>query len=121
MAKINEGDVTIHLNGDDLVLRPTLKALSAISSNGGLGKVRQAIVDQDFSTIVSVIMHGANLTGSRNGKDVPDAVFHNGLNTELLVGLLNYVGILGNGGKPMPDDVAAAAAQETEQAQGNSS
>jgi hypothetical protein len=121
MAKINEGDVVIHLDGDEFVLRPTLKALGAISSNGGLGKVRQALVDQDFSTITSVIIHGANLAGSRVGKDIPEAVFRNGLNTELLVGLLTFVGILGNGGKPMPDDVAAAAAQETEQAQGNDS
>jgi hypothetical protein len=120
MAKINEGDVTIHLNGDELVLRPTLKALSAISSNGGLGKVRQALVDQDFSTITSVLIHGANLAGSRDGKDIPDAVFKNGLTTELLVGLITYVGILGNGGKPMPDDVAAQAADE-ETAAGNAS
>ena len=41
MAKINEGDVVIALNGEEITLRPTLKALSAISSNGGLGKVRQ--------------------------------------------------------------------------------
>lgn len=121
-AKINEGDVLLHLNGDDIVLRPTLKALSAISSMGGLGKVRQALVDQDFSTIVAVILHGANMTGGAAGKQVPDAVFKNGLNTELLVGLLNYVGILGNGGKPLPDDVAAAAAaEEMETASGNGS
>lgn len=116
MAKINEGDITIHLNGEEIVLRPTLKALSAISSNGGLGKVRQALVDQDFSTVVSVILHGANITGGTAGKAIPDAVFRNGLNTELLVGLLTYVGILGNGGKPLPDDVAAAAAEETAEA-----
>jgi hypothetical protein len=118
MAKINEGDVTIHLNGDDIVLRPTLKALSAISSGGGLGKARQSIVDQDFSTICSIILHGANMAGVSAGKQIPDAVFKNGMSTELLVGLLNYVGILGNGGKPLPDDVAAA---ETESAEGNGS
>jgi len=116
MAKINEGDVLIHLNGDEIVLRPTLKAMSAISSNGGLGKVRQALVDQDFSTVVSVILHGANMTGGSAGKQIPDAVYKNGLNTELLVSLLTYVGILGNGGKPLPDDVAAAAAEETAEA-----
>jgi hypothetical protein len=119
MAKINEGDVTIHLNGDEIVLRPTLKAISAISSNGGLGKVRQALVDQDFSTVVSVILHGANMTGGSARKQVPDAVFKNGLTTELLVGLLTYIGILANGGKPLPDDVAASAAEET--AEGNGS
>jgi hypothetical protein len=125
VSKINEGDVTISLNGEDIVLRPTLKALSAISSNGGLGVVRQQIVDQNFSTITSVIIHGANLAGMRGGKDVPEAVFKNGLSTELLVGLLNYVGVLGNGGnggKPQPDDVAAAAAEaETETESGNGS
>jgi len=120
MAKINEGDVAIHLNGEEIVLRPTLKAMSAISSNGGLGKVRQALVDQDFATVVSVILHGANMTGGSAGKQIPEAVYKNGFTTELLVGLLNFVGILANGGKPLPDDVAAAAAQ-AETAEGNGS
>ena len=51
---------------------------------------------------------------------MPDAVFKNGLTTELLVSLLTFVGILGNGGKPLPDDVAAEQA-ETETAEGNGS
>ena len=35
---------------------------------------------------------------------------------QLLPHLVNRGGILGNGGKPLPDDVAAAAAEETAEA-----
>jgi len=119
MAKINEGDVAIHLNGEEIVLRPTLRAMTGVASNGGLLKVKQALVDHDFNTIVSVILHGANLVGGSAGKQVPDAVYRNGISTELLVGLINYVNILGNGGKPLPEDVAASAAEEP--AEGNPS
>lgn len=104
MAQINDGDVEIFLNGQSIVLRPTLRAMSAISSQGGLGKVRQALVDQDFSTVVSVIMHGANMAGTRDAKELPEAVFKNGLDASLLVPLINYVAILANGGKPVTDD-----------------
>jgi hypothetical protein len=104
MAQINEGDIEINLNGQTLVLRPTLRAMNAISSaNGGLNKVRQMLVDQEFSTVVSVIMHGANLAGQREAKELPEAVYRNGLDAPLLVSLINYVAILANGGKPLPE------------------
>jgi hypothetical protein len=104
MAQINDGDVEVVLNGQSLVLRPTLRAMSAISSMGGLGKVRQALVDQEFGTVVSVIMHGANLAGTRDAKELPEAVFKNGLDASLLVPLIRYVAILANGGKPLTED-----------------
>lgn len=120
MAKINEGDVEITLNGEQFVLRPTLKALSAISSMGGLTKVRQAIVDQDFNTLISVILHGANLAGRPEGKQIPDMVFRNGLDAALMVPLINYLGILANGGKPLPENADADQASN-ESAEGNGS
>lgn len=104
MAKINEGEVEITVDGQVLTLKPTLLAMSAISSvGGGLSKVRQALVDQDFGTVVSVIMHGANLAGTRDAKNLPDAVFKTGLDAAILVPLINYVAILANGGKPLPE------------------
>lgn len=104
MAQINEGDVEIDLNGQTITLRPTLRAMNAISSLGGLGKVRQALVDQEFTTVVSVIMHGANMAGTRDAKELPEAVYKNGLDAPLLVGLIKFVAILANGGKPLPEN-----------------
>lgn len=115
MAKINEGDVDVTLNGDTITLRPTLRAMNAISNvNGGLSKVRQALVDQDFNAVVSVIMHGANLAGTPHAKTLPERVFQNGMDAGLLVPLINYVAILANGGKPLPehrDDDAQPSAE----------
>jgi hypothetical protein len=122
MAQLNEGDVEITLNGQTLVLRPTLRAMNAISSsNGGLNKVRQMLVDQEFSTVVSVIMHGANLAGQRDAKELPEAVYRNGLDAPLLVSLINYVAILANGGKPLPDSGQDEQPQALTSAEGNAS
>jgi hypothetical protein len=103
MARLNEGDVEITLDGDQFTLRPTLRAMNQISSMGGLAKVRQAIVDQDFSTVVSVVLYGANLAGKAEAKQIPDKVYANGLDAALLVPLINFLAILANGGKPLPE------------------
>lgn len=104
MSKLNAGDVVITLNGEDRVLKPTLRALTVISSQyNGLSKARELIVAQDFAAAVFIIRQGLNLN-DREAKTLPDEVYENGLNIDLLVPLLRFMGILANGGKPMPDD-----------------
>lgn len=103
MSKLNEGNVTITLNEQERVLKPSLRAMSMLSTQfGGLGKVRQLLVDQELNAAVAVIRLGLNLS-DRDAKSLPDEVYENGLNADLLIGLINYVGILSNGGKPLPD------------------
>ena len=104
MAKLNAGDVVVTINGEDRVLRPTLRALSMISAQfNGLAKARELLVAQDFAAAVFIIRHGLNLN-DREARALPDEVYANGLTAELLIPLLRFVGILANGGKPMPDD-----------------
>jgi len=104
MAKLNAGDVVITINGEERVLKPTLRALTVISSQyNGLAKARELIVAQDFAAAVYVIRHGLNLN-DREAKTLPDEIYANGLTFDLLAPLLRFVGILANGGKPMPDD-----------------
>ncbi len=104
MARINAGEVAINLNGDDRILRPTLRAITMISSTfGGLAKARDALASQDFQAAVTVIRWGLNMPDSE-AKKLPDQLFATGLTVDLLVPLIRFIGILANGGKPLPDD-----------------
>ena len=104
MSKLNSGDVTITINGADRTLKPTLRALSTISGQfNGLAKARELLVAQDFATAVFVIRHGLNLS-DREARTLPDEIYENGLTADLLIPLLRFVGVLANGGKPLPDD-----------------
>lgn len=101
---LNDGDVMITLNDEPRVLKPTLKAMSLLSKRfGGLAKVRQNLVAEDVETILAVISLGQNLS-ERDARDLDQAVYQNGIDAALLVGTIKYVGILANGGRPLPDD-----------------
>lgn len=116
MSKLNDGEVEITLNGTPRVLRPTLNAMQALSrSHNGLAGVRDALVRQDVDAVCNVLFHGMNLKESER-KDLPKVVWKNGITGELLIALIKYVAILGNGGKPLDedegDDGEAAGADE---------
>lgn len=103
-SKLNAGDVVVTINGEERTLRPTLRALTMISSQyNGLAKARELLVAQDFGAVVFIIRHGANMN-DREAKTLPDEIYENGLTLDLIVPLLRFVGVLANGGKPMPDD-----------------
>ena len=108
MSKLNSGDVVVTINGVERTLKPTLRVLTMISSQyNGLSRVREMLVAQDFATAVFVIRHGLNLT-DRDAKTLPDEVYENGLTSDLLIPLLRFIGVLANGGKPLPDEPVEA-------------
>lgn len=100
MSKITAGQVAIMLGDKEYILKPTLDAMQKISNQfGGLGGARQAIVSQNIQGIVAIITHGAGVqTGP--ARQLPEQVFRAGLTDPLLVPLLEYIGILQNGGRP---------------------
>lgn len=103
MSKLNPGEIAIILEDEERILKPTLRALSAISGRfNGLARARQALVDQDLDATVFIIRHGLNMT-DREAKNLPQVVFENGLTEELVIPLIKYTAILANGGKPLPD------------------
>lgn len=104
MSKLTAGDVTITLADEQRVLHPTLRAITMISNAyGGLQKAREALVQQEFNAACTVIRWGLNLSDNE-AKKLQAQVFQTGLTSDLLVPLLRFVSILGNGGKPLPDD-----------------
>lgn len=103
MTILNPGDVVIKVNGVDYTLKPSLRALDGISSTfSGLAKAREALVAQDFNSVISVIRLGLNLNNPQANL-MREQVYQNGLTADLLIPLLTYLGVLSNGGKPMPD------------------
>jgi hypothetical protein len=106
--KLNQGEIVVALDGKELVLKPTLNAIRAISRTyKGTGGALEALRTMDFDAVVNMIRIGANLSEldarrldervfAEMGRD--DAAFG-----ELLVKLMRFVGMLQNGGKP-PED-----------------
>lgn len=103
MSKLNDGEVEITLNGTPRVLRPTLNAMQALSrGHGGLAGTRAAILNQEVDVYCNVLVHGMGLKeGDR--RDLLKALYKNGMTTDLMVDLIRYVSILGNGGKPLDE------------------
>lgn len=112
MSKITAGQVAITLGDQEYMLKPTLDAMQKISNQlGGLAGARQAIVGQNLQGIVAIITHGANVP-SGPARGLPDKVFREGLTDPLLVPLLEYIGLLQNGGRPPEADDGGDASAE---------
>ncbi|WP_127524580.1 hypothetical protein [Mesorhizobium sp. Z1-4] len=96
-ASMGAGNVPITLDGEECVLRPTLKAAQTISRQaGGLMAAIEAITKFDFDAITQIIALGLD----RPVKDVADEVWRTGL-SELSAPAVTFVSILANGGRPL--------------------
>lgn len=97
-ARLGAGDIEILLDGETVVLRPTLKACQAISRQadgvrGAIGRVLQ----YDFDAIVNVIGLGLGWEG-KDLKVLPEKVYRTGM-TELAAPAIRYLNIVANGGR----------------------
>lgn len=101
-AKLGAGNVTIELDGDEAVMKPSLKAAQTISRQaGGVRAALQAVAGLDFDTIVHVIGLGIGAEG-RDLKALPEKVYSTGL-AELVAPVTRYLVIIANGGRPVDD------------------
>lgn len=102
-ASLGAGNVDIELDGDTVVLKPTLNAIQAISrqSEGIMGAVRK-VGQFDFDMIVLVIGLGTNTTDRKDQRDLAERVFATGL-ADLVEPVTRYLSILANGGRPLPN------------------
>jgi hypothetical protein len=98
-TSIGAGNIEITLDGEKVVLRPTLRAAQTISKqNGGIMSAVQAVANFDFETITSVIALGLNLTGSVRVNEVAEKVYTTGL-VDLVEPVTKYLTVLANGGR----------------------
>lgn len=98
-----EGDVAIMLDEKELFLTPSLGACMAISKlNGGLNAAVQRCLALDMDTICAVIIAGLGLNPTQAQK-VPAAVYKTGL-ISLHGPCIDFISIVGNGGRPLLDE-----------------
>lgn len=110
MSKLNAGNIPIMVADKEYLLRPTLDAIVKINTQfGGLRKARDAVVNEDIAAVVFIIQAGANLPPN-SIKALTEAVFDAGIN-DLLLPLMQFVMILGNGGRPLSDEPDDAATE----------
>ncbi|WEX10279.1 hypothetical protein [Chelativorans sp. AA-79] len=96
-ARLGAGNVEIELDGETVVLKPTLLACQTLSRQaGGLSAAVEAVGRMDFDMLVSVIALGLN----KKPNDVADAVWRTGM-TNLIAPAIRFLTIVSNGGRPL--------------------
>ena len=99
-ASIGAGNVEIKLDGETVVLRPSLRAAQAISRQaGGIMAAVEAIGKFNLDVMTQVVALGLG----REPKDVADAVWRTGM-ADLSGPVINYLSILANGGRPVQSE-----------------
>ena len=97
----NDNTVVVKLGDEEIVLKPRVEAMRAISRQfNGLKLARDAIVAENFDAVAAIIRIGSGMR-DREARDLDDKIFAEGLTGDLLVGLINYVAMLGNKGQPV--------------------
>lgn len=124
-SKINTGEVYVSLDGEELILKPTILAARAVSRQfGGFGGALTQLGTANLDTLVAIIRIGANLD-DRKARNLDQKVFdemgrQDGAFGDLLGKAIRFVAILQNGGRPLPDDEAREADQSSQgSAEGN--
>ncbi len=101
-ASLGAGNVEIELDGETVILKPSLNACQTISrQSGGISAAVAAVGRFDFDTVVSVVTLGLGVTGSE-AKAVPEKVWRTGL-TDLVGPVTKFLTIVANGGRPVDD------------------
>jgi len=100
-ASLGAGNVTITLDGDEVTLRPSLKAAQTISKQaGGIIAAIHAVGRFDFETIVSVVALGLGVSQAKEVQSLAEKVYSTGI-TDLVEPVTKYLTIIANGGRPV--------------------
>ncbi|MBY6265573.1 hypothetical protein EI613_27165 [Azospirillum sp. 412522] len=105
MSKLTASNVTITLDGEKVILKPTPRAALAISNQfEGLQGAVPRLASQDIAAASFVVAAGAGIRGEA-AKGLNDRIFAAGI-SDLAPSLIEFVVILMNGGK-RPDSMPA--------------
>lgn len=95
--QVDAGNITLDLNGTEVILRPTMKACISLSSaRGGMTVLTNRCLDMEFEAIQSVIVAGL---GGKTSKDLPELIYRAGL-INLSADCIRFLHIVSNGGQP---------------------
>lgn len=94
--RIGAGDVELDLDGERVVLRPTLRTAQRLSrQSGGLARAIERVGNLELDAMVEVVQAG---TG-KDGSDIADKVWRTGL-PPLAAPCIRFLSNLANGGRP---------------------
>jgi len=127
LPALDEGEVAITLGDTVRILTPSVGAARGVNSQfGNFVKAQSELFSMNFDAYVHVVRIGLNLKADDKDaiRRIERQVYEAGVQN-LVKPLVEYVGILANGGRPQPkrdeeDDADAddAAAAEAEQGNG---
>jgi hypothetical protein len=101
--QLKAGDVEVVLDGEKLVLRPTLNACQTVSRmTGGIMDAIRRVGNYDFDLMVTIIALGLDLKSKRDVEALPDRVWRTGMN-KVARPVLQYLSVIANGGRPLED------------------
>jgi hypothetical protein len=96
---LGDGEVTLSLNGQDVTLRPTLRAAKAINSQyGGFVGIYQRIAGLDMAAYVAVIAAGLGKSTAAEIELIEEGVFREGMEN-LAKPIGEFVTALASGGR----------------------
>jgi len=99
--KIGAGDISLSLNEHEIVLHPTLRAATTLSSSqGGITRMVERCLQLEFEAIYAVILAGM---GGKQSKDLRELVYAKGM-LDLSPICIRFLHILANGGRPLTPD-----------------
>lgn len=117
--EIGAGDLEIDLDGETVILKPTLEcALALTRSEGGLytipgqvpgASVTDKLIRCDIDTMAMIVRAGLGL-GASAVKDLEGRIYRTGL-TRMRNQLATFVGIIANGGKRPSEEPVEAVPQ----------
>lgn len=100
IPEIGIGDIEINLDGETVILRPSLAAAMTLSRmNGGISTLVNKCLGYDFDVILAVVVAGIG----RSSKDLPEKVYKTGL-IQLAPSCIKFLHVVANGGQPVGAD-----------------
>lgn len=103
------GNIAVTLDGKEMELVPSAAACLAISNiAGGLNAAAERCRVFDMATICEVLKAGLGLNPVL-AKKLPEAVYNTGV-FELAGPCIDFINVVGNGGRPLPEDDGEAGA-----------
>lgn len=116
--KLGGGNVTIRLDGEEVILKPSLQAAQTISRQaGGLAGAMQAVLKLDLDVVTTVVGLGLGYGGTKKPpQDLAEKIWRSGLTDAsegaLASGCILFLRVLANGGQMPNDDVIVEDGQE---------
>lgn len=99
------GNIPVTIDGEELVLRPTMEACTALSRvAGGLGGLQQKLQAVDFDTIHLIVTYGLGYKPP-GPRELQAKIYRSGL-LNMVKPCSDFVTIVWNGGQPLADEDA---------------